>query len=169
MSRHGVLVAGVGNIFLSDDGFGCEVARRLEGAGLPAGVRVADYGIGGIHLAYDLLDEYALLILLDTVDDVGDGGRPGDVAVIEVDPDDGRPQLDAHSMDPATVFTSLRTLGGSPPRTLLVGCKPADVGEGMGLSPAVADAVDVAIAAVRELLGNVADGASTPAAAAKEH
>lgn len=155
MSQQRVLVAGVGNIFLTDDGFGCEVARRLEGTDLPAGVRVADYGIGGIHLAYDLLDEYALLILLDTVGDVGAGGQPGDVAVIEVDPDDGHPQLDAHSMDPATVFASLRTLGGSPPRTLLVGCKPADVGEGMGLSPAVADAVDVAIAAVRDLLFTV--------------
>ena len=53
-----MLVAGIGNIFLSDDGFGVEVANRLAGRPLPDGVRVADFGIRGVHLAYELLDGY---------------------------------------------------------------------------------------------------------------
>jgi hydrogenase maturation protease len=117
---------------------------------LPDGVRVVDYGIGGIHLACELLNGYDALVLVDTV---SRDGAPGDVYVIEVDA--GRvdnAQLDAHSMDPATVFASLRAPGGEPPPSVLVGCEPADLGEGIGLSPAVAAAVDVAVQAVMETL-----------------
>ena len=61
-----MLVAGVGNIFLGDDGFGVAVASRLAGADLPSWVQVADYGISGMHLAYDLADGYETAILVDT-------------------------------------------------------------------------------------------------------
>ena len=53
-----MMIAGVGNIFLGDDGFGVEVARRLADACLPDWVRVADYGISGMHLAYDLAEGF---------------------------------------------------------------------------------------------------------------
>lgn len=145
-----MLVAGVGNVFLRDDGFGCEVARRLVERPTPPNTVVTDYGIGGIHLAYDLLDGYERLILVDTV---SVDEEPGTIVVLELDFDETRPPaIDAHGMDPHTVMTSLEALGGTPPPTLLVGCRPAETGEGMGLSPAVDSSVDVAVAAVEDML-----------------
>ena len=145
-----VLVAGVGNVFLSDDGFGSEVARRLEGVPLPEGVRVKDFGIAGIHLAYELLDGYDMLVLLDTV---ARSGEPGSVVVLEADADGhAAAGVEAHSMDPEAVFATVRALGGAVPRTLVVGCIPARLDEGLGLSPAVAAAVDVAAAAVADVV-----------------
>jgi len=144
-----VLVAGVGNLFLSDDGFGGEVARRLAAEPLPAGVRVVDYGIRGMHLAYDVLDCDALVI----VDALPGDGVPGDLSVLEVGPDDlGESELDAHGMAPVAVLASLGQLGGSLPRTYVVGCRPADVSEGIGLTPSVAGAVERAMDLVRGVL-----------------
>lgn len=151
----GVLVAGIGNVFLSDDGFGSEVARRLVTGPLPDGVRVVDYGIRGMHLAYDLLDGYDALVLVDALPGPG---SPGDLSVLQVGPDDlggsaGTAELDAHGMAPVSVLASLGQLGGALPPTWVVGCRPADVGEGMGLTPAVQGAVDRAVALVHELVG----------------
>ncbi len=150
MGADRVLVAGVGNIFLTDDAFGSEVARRLADVALPEGVKVVDYGIRGMHLAYDLLDGYEALVVVDALP--GDGS-PGDLSVLEVGPDDlGEGELDAHGMAPVAVLASLGQLGGSLPPTYLVGCQPASVEEGIGLSPAVAAAVEPAIGLVREVL-----------------
>jgi hydrogenase maturation protease len=149
-----VLVAGVGNVFLGDDGFGPEAARRLAARPLPAGVRVVDYGIRGMHLAYDLLEGYDLLVVLDAAPR---GGRPGDVVLLEVgEADLGDGDFDAHGMEPTSVLASLGSLGGRLPRTLVVGCEPADTAEGMGLSPPVEAAVDGAVEMVTGLL--VRDG-----------
>ncbi|MCU1531967.1 MAG: peptidase [Arthrobacter sp.] len=159
-----ILVAGVGNIFLRDDGFGPEVARRLsegarrlsEGAGPAAPEMLAvDYGIRGMHLAYDLLAGPDLLVLVDTVPP-GDlrEAAPGSIRVLQVRPEDldGTASLDPHGMDPAAVLGRLRSLGGELPLTYVVGCVPADVTEGIGLSPPVAAAVPGAIEAVVELI-----------------
>jgi len=149
MSR-GVLVAGIGNLFLTDDGFGSEVARRLATGPLPEGVKVVDYGIRGLHLAYDLLDGYDALVVVDALP--GDGS-PGDLTVLEVGPEDlGEAELDAHGMAPVSVLASLGQLGGALPPTYIVGCQPQDVGEGMGLTPSVAAAVNGAIALVHDVL-----------------
>ena len=111
-----VLVAGIGNLFLGDDGFGPEVVRRLaSGAAgaVPPEARVVDYGIRGMHLAYDLLDGYAALVLVDAAPV---GTDPGDVCVLEVGPDDlGSGEIDAHGMDPVSVLAGLDRLGGVPP------------------------------------------------------
>jgi hydrogenase maturation protease len=145
-----VLVAGIGNLFLTDDGFGSEVARRLGTEPMPDGVRVVDYGIRGMHLAYDLLDGYDALVVVDAL--AGDG-HPGDLSVLEVGPDDlGDGELDAHGMAPVAVLASLGQLGGSLPPTYVVGCRPADVGEGIGLTPEVAAAVGPAVTLVHEVL-----------------
>ncbi len=145
-----VLVAGIGNLFFSDDGFGSEVARRLASEPLPEGVRVVDYGIRGMHLAYDLLDGYDALVVVDALPG---RGAPGDLSVLEVGPDDlGESEFDAHGMAPVAVLASLGQLGGALPPTYIVGCQPADVGEGMGLSPAVAAAVEEAVELVRGVL-----------------
>ena len=148
-----ILVAGIGNLFDSDDGFGPEVVRRMsENAPARPGVRIVDYGIRGMHLAYDLLEGYDVLVLVDAVA-VGD--TPGEVTVLEVGPDDvatlGSGDLDAHGMSPVAVLASLERLGGTLPRTYVVGCRPETTEEGIGLSDAVADAVPVAVEVVARL------------------
>ena len=146
-----VLVAGIGNVFLGDDGFGSEAARRLAAEPLPENVTVTDYGIRGMHLAFDLLDGYDVLLLVDALPH---GAAPGDVTVLQVGEEDlGSGEFDAHGMSPVAVLGSLGSLGGRlPPRTFVVGCEPADVGEGIGLSPAVAAAMDTALSAIRVLI-----------------
>jgi hydrogenase maturation protease len=151
----GVLVAGVGNMFLHDDGFGPEVARHLAaGPQLDPGVRVVDYGIRGMHLAYDLLAGVDTLVLVDTVPGDGDSA-PGSIRVLQVSQADldARAALDPHGMDPAAVLGRLRSMGGILPATYVVGCVPEDLSEGIGLSARVAAAVPEAVAAVGSLLG----------------
>ena len=147
------LVAGIGNIFFADDGFGVEVARRLDEREVPAGVQVADFGIRGVHLAYELLDGYDLLVLVDAM---SLGEPPGTVAVVEVESDGAEPigGLDAHTMTPATVLANLQRLGGHVERIVVVACQPAAIEEGIGLSPAVAAAVDGAADLVLDVLND---------------
>jgi hydrogenase maturation protease len=151
-ARPRILVAGIGNVFRTDDGWGSVVLQRLAAEKWPAGVRTTDYGIRGLHLAYDLLDPWDAVVMVDAMPD---RGRVGSVAVISVGPEDvgsGGP-VDAHGMDPATVLASLRALGGDlPRRTFVVGCQVADTGEGMGLTPPVAAAVEEAARRVRGLV-----------------
>jgi hydrogenase maturation protease len=143
-------VAGIGNIFFSDDGFGPEVVRRLAPE---PGVTVVDYGIRGMHLAYDLLDHDGPLVIVDAVPGPGE---PGTIRVLEVGPGDlGSGEFDAHGMNPVAVLAHLDVLGGSLPPTYVVGCVPATVDEGMGLSAPVAAAVDEGVAAVRLLLADL--------------
>jgi len=155
-----VLVAGVGNVFLSDDGFGVEVARRLAGRELPEGVEVADVGIAGMHLAYRLLDGYRALVLIDTF---RHGDPPGTLYLIEHDLDGPADDaaFDAHGMEPGAVLSMLDRLaqgvGVDRPvgRVLVIGCEPASVDEGIGLSQPVAAVVDRAAQAVVELVGDL--------------
>jgi hydrogenase maturation protease len=155
----GVLIVGIGNVFLGDDGFGVEVVRQLAGVSVPPGVRIADYGTRGLHLAFELLDHPDETTIL--VDATQRGGEPGTVYLIEPDLDrladlagpSGEAGLtDAHGMTPEVVFRLLRNLGGTPGRVLIVGCEPASLEEEMGLSPTVRLAVDEAVALIREVV-----------------
>lgn len=146
-----ILVAGIGNIFLGDDGFGSEVVRHAELPYDDPTVQVIDYGIRGMHLAYDLLEEWDMLVLVDAVPSQG---HPGTLHVFQAD-HDSSPEtngLDAHSMDPAAVFASLRALGGHPPYTVVVGCEAASVQEGIGLTEPVAEAVPRAARVVADIV-----------------
>ena len=143
-------MVGVGNIFLGDDGFGVEVATRMRRRPIPDGVRVDDFGIRGVHLAYELLEGYDLVILVDTVDMKE---SPGTIGVLEPDLDYDVDVLpDAHDLDPVAVMGLLTGLGGSVGRMLVVGCQPAAMQEQMGLSAPVEAAVDEAIRVVEELV-----------------
>jgi hydrogenase maturation protease len=146
-----ILVAGIGNIFLGDDGFGSEVVRNTALPENDPNVRVLDYGIRGMHLAYDLLEQWDTLVLVDAIPN---RGAPGTLHVFQADhqSDSDTPGLDAHSMDPAAVFASLRALGGEPPYTVVVGCEAGGVEEGMGLTAPVARAVPRAARAVEEIV-----------------
>jgi hydrogenase maturation protease len=144
-----VLVAGIGNVFLGDDGFGVEVALRLLREPWPPGIEVVDAGIRGMHLAYRLLEGYDLLVAIDAV---ARGGEPGTVYVIEPEVEAlpaGEP--DAHSISLPSVLAMVRALGGRLGRVLLVGCEPAHVGEQLGLSAAVEAAVGPAAWRVRQI------------------
>ncbi|MER5637965.1 hydrogenase maturation protease [Kitasatospora sp. NPDC002227] len=156
MSAGRVLVAGIGNIFLSDDGFGVETLRRLREHPLPPAVELLDVGVRGVHLAYQVLDGYRLLVLVDAT---ARGGEPGTVYLIE--PEAGPVEelvMDGHRMGPDSVLALLGTLAagtdGSPPeRVLVVGCEPQSLAEGIGLSAPVAAAVEEAVRLVLEVVG----------------
>ena len=159
----GVLIAGIGNIFLGDDAFGCEVIRRLSTRQQPEGVRVFDYGIRGFDLTCALLDGPETVILVDAVQR---GEAPGTVYVIEPDlansdpPESEQPLVEMHGMDPVKVLHMVRSMGGQFHRVLLVGCEPEsfgteDEGEGrIGLSPPVEAAVDEAVRLIESLVAD---------------
>jgi hydrogenase maturation protease len=153
-----VLVAGIGNIFLGDDGFGPEVIRQVPDRLTGPAVRVADYGIGGMHLAYDLLDGCCDALVL--VDALPSRGSPGAVHAFEADQENlenlsAIPGFDAHAMHPAAVFATLAALGGTPPCTIVVGCEVENVDEGLGLSETVAAAVPAAVQAVEDVVARL--------------
>ncbi len=143
-----ILVAGVGNVFLGDDGFGVAVARRLAGTELPDGVDVRDFGIRGIHLAYEL-SAYDTTILIDTSTR---GGEPGSLYALELREGEPMAVIDAHGMTPDVVLDLVGVVGGEMRRVLLVGCEPADISPGMELSAPVTAAIGPAVRLVRELI-----------------
>jgi hydrogenase maturation protease len=159
VNQASVLVAGIGNIFLGDDGFGVEVVRRLSARELPPGVRVVDFGIRGFDLAYALLDDQDVTILVDAV---SRGGEPGTLYTLEPDAnksdeEDARAMMvETHGMNPMKVLALARAMGGEPKRVLLVGCEPLSLGspeEGqMGLSAPVDAAVDEAVSMIESLV-----------------
>ncbi|HEV8713764.1 MAG TPA: hydrogenase maturation protease [Candidatus Binatia bacterium] len=151
-----ILIAGLGNIFLGDDGFGVEVVRRLSTQGLSASVRVADFGIRALHLAYELLDgSYEITILVDAA---RMGDEPGTVYFIKPDIDtllgDTSELPDAHAMDFRSVLHLLRSLGGKPGDLYVVGCEPLQLEDEIGLSKPVAAAVEEALRLIHERLAD---------------
>jgi hydrogenase maturation protease len=154
-----ILIAGIGNLFMGDDGFGVVVARKLALRPIPEGVQVVDFGIRGMDLAYALGDGYDAAILIDVAPR---GHPPGTLEVIEpeIDPD-LFVGFEAHGMDPVSVLQFARQFGALPGRTLVVGCEPdrvldPDADELLDeLSPPVADAVERAIGLVEELVAEL--------------
>jgi hydrogenase maturation protease len=148
------LVAGIGNIFLGDDGFGPEVMRHVSRTLDGPRVHLVDYGIRGMHLAYDLLEHWDALVLVDALPS---RGKPGTVHVFEAEHETltATANLDAHAMDPAAVFASLAALGGEPPYTVVVGCEVASVCDGIGLSDPVTAAVPEAVHAVEGVVARL--------------
>jgi hydrogenase maturation protease len=162
-ARPTILVAGIGNIFLGDDAFGVEVARRLATRELPEAVRVTDFGIRGFDLAYALQDGYETTILVDACPH---GQAPGTLYVIEPDmnalddPAAPQPVADAHAMNPVSVLRMAQAMNIEVKNLLLVGCEPETLGgeEGqMGLSAPVEGAVDDAVKLVESLINRILD------------
>ncbi len=157
-----ILIAGIGNIFLGDDGFGVEVARRLAARSLPDGVKVVDFGIRGFDLTFALLNNDDVVILVDAAPR---GEPPGTLYVIEPaagesqSPEPGELLIDPHNMDPTRVLRLAIALGGRSKRLLVVGCEPTptsgDDDFGQGLSPAVQLAVDDAIELIESLVHEI--------------
>ena len=152
-----ILVAGIGNAWLSDDGFGGAVVEALERRDLPEGVAVFDFGTGGLDLAYEVMRGYDALVLVDIS---RQGGEPGTLYVMEVDEadveagiEDGQ-VLNPHGMDPQTVLRFVKTLGAWPGKVVVVACEPGVVETmGLELSEAVAGAVERAADVVLQEVG----------------
>ncbi|HYF28416.1 MAG TPA: hydrogenase maturation protease [Baekduia sp.] len=161
-----VLVAGLGNAWLRDDGFGGVVARALQQRALPAGVAVMDAGTSGLDLAYEVLRGYQALVLVDAS---RQGGAPGTLYVMEPEREefaaalqDGE-RIDPHSMDPRTVLRLVRATGGWPAAVRVVACEPAEVDEpGIAFSAAVQAAVEPAVALVLETVAELQAPAAVP-------
>ena len=155
-----ILVAGIGNIFFGDDGFGVAVARRLAQRALPDGVQVVDFGIRGMDLAYALLEDYDAVILVDAA---SRGEKPGTLSLIEPQMDqEGALALDTHGMDPVKVLALARALGARTTRTWLVACEPGRLVDGddpedvlVELSAPVLAAVDEAVTMVETLVEDI--------------
>ena len=162
MNRARVLVAGVGNIFLGDDGFGVEVAQRLLRRALPPEVRVVDFGIRGLDLTYALLDDHEAVILVDAAPR---GEPPGTLYVLEPNRSESPraggagPLVEAHGMSPEKVLRLVAAMGGQVGRLLLVGCEPTPQNEAeemqTGLSDRVRAAVDEAVVLIESLVGRL--------------
>jgi len=159
-----ILVAGIGNIFLGDDGFGAEVAQRLSQRTFPEGVRIVDFGIRGLDLAYALTDGPQVTILIDACPR---GDAPGTLYVVEPELDSvnspNGPQIavDAHAMNPMNVLCMAKSMGAPLQRILLVGCEPATLGaeEGqMGLSEVVENAIERAVTLTESLVTRILNG-----------
>jgi hydrogenase maturation protease len=159
-SKPRILVAGIGNIFLGDDAFGCEVVRRLAELSWPDNVRIVDFGIRGFDLAYALLDGNDLTILVDSVPR---GEQPG--TVYEIEPtleeleqtDSSEAAIETHGMNPMKVLSMVKSMGGKFHKLILVGCEPETLGpdEGhMGLSVPVAASIGTAIQVVNRLISD---------------
>jgi hydrogenase maturation protease len=149
-----ILIAGIGNTWQMDDGFGSEVARRLEARELPDGVAVIDFGTGGLDLAYQVMYGYDALLMIDIS---RQGGAPGTLYVMEVDesevegPIEDGEALNPHGMDPATVLRFIKLTGGWPGKVVIVACEPQTIEQmGVGFSPVVEEAVDRAVDLVLE-------------------
>lgn len=128
--------------------------RHVPDALAGPAVRIVDYGIRGMHLAYDLLEEWDALVLVDALPD---RGSPGALHVFDADHEtiSATAGLDAHAMDPAAVFASLTALGGAPPHTVVIGCEVENVDDGIGLSGAVAAAVTDAVLAIDDVVARL--------------
>ena len=163
-----ILVAGVGNAWMGDDGFGAEVVKRLQQQELPRGVAVMDFGTGGLNLAYEVMRGYDALMILDIYEQ---GGAPGTLYVIEADEntvqggiEDGD-SLNPHGMDPKTMLRFVKSVGAWPGKVVVVACEPQVVAEiGFKLSESVAGAVEPAIKLVLETIAELqTDAAYQPA------
>src|SRR5215475_8027754 len=158
MTRPHILVAGIGNIFMGDDAFGSEVARRLAERMPPDKARVVDFGVRGFDLACALMDGYEVTILVDVTPR---GGAAGALYVIEPDlneldaPNSEETMIDMHGLNPMKALSLVKAMGGEFKRILLVGCEPATIGadeEQMGLSKPVRASVDETVALIESLI-----------------
>jgi hydrogenase maturation protease len=151
-----ILVAGIGNIFLGDDAFGCDVAREVSSRALPLEVTVRDFGIKSYDLAYALAGNYDAIILVDATPR---GDAPGTTYLVEIDPRELAeldPECpDAHTMNPVNALKMAQSVGPVTGKIYLVGCEPAKLDaedEEIGLSEPVQRAVPQAIELIERVL-----------------
>ncbi len=150
----GVLVLGLGNILLSDEGVGVRIVEALDAAHeLPDGVVLLDGGTSGMELL-DAVAEQDCLIVADAVNAAGPAGR-----VIRLEDGDIRmlfeTRFSPHQLGLSDLLAALRLIGKAPSRVVLIGVVPQNLSLGMELSPAAADGRDAAVRMIVEELGRL--------------
>ena len=151
------LVAGFGNIFRCDDGFGCCAVRMLSEHQLGPNVRVRDFGTSGMQLALDMLGGYDLVVIVDAL---WRDAPAGTVFAVECDQDepDAAGPADAHAMTVDAVLALYKRIHAQSgiahvPRIVVVGCVPENLDDGMELS----EPVRAALPACADLVRRVAN------------
>ncbi|HVN17938.1 MAG TPA: hydrogenase maturation protease [Dongiaceae bacterium] len=144
-----VLIGGIGNVLLGDDGVGPYVVRMLEARyDFGDDVEIADLGTPALDLLHRIAGRHAV-ILLDCVASAEEA--PGTVVqyrkedILRIAP---TPRLDPHSPALSECLLTAEMLGASPDNVLLVGIVGQSVEPSCRMSPAARDAVESAIEAV---------------------
>lgn len=152
---HRILVAGVGNRIMGDDGFGPRVVELLSKFSLPENVELMDLGTAGVIIATEL-EGYDTIILVDSMEMEG---PPGTIKRIDIDVHDleaGTSDLARFTLHEVGVEGLLRfskAIGVLPPRVVLVGCKPEKIAPGLNLSDVVERAAHAAACMILDILG----------------
>ncbi len=158
MKTERILIACIGNIFLGDDAFGCEVANHLMRRQLPPEVKVVDFGIRSFDLVYALMDGYETTLFVDAAPR---GGEPGTIYLIEpdraeIEAIDDHGGVEPHDMNPLKVLSMVKSLGGVFGKIFVVGCEPQFTGEDgegfMGLSEPVEASIPKAVEVVESVI-----------------
>ena len=152
-----ILVAGIGNRLIADDGFGPRVVDLLSERELPDFVEVRDFGTAGMTIATDLAD-YDAVIFIDSADH---GGEPGSLSrsrlVVEAGVEDiaELARLTLHEAGLEGLLRFSKSIGTLPPEVFFIGCKPKTLAPSLELSPEVEAALERAVAIVDEILEKI--------------
>jgi len=147
-----VLVIGVGNLLLKDEGVGVHVIKELQKRELPPGVEVLDGGVAGWGLL-DLFSKASKVLVIDAADMELPPGSMARFTPAEVELPSGELKLSAHGVGLPEVLELARALGHNPPQVIIFGIQPKEISWGMDLTPEVAATVPKVIAAVlKELI-----------------
>lgn len=151
MAMRRVVVLGIGNTILGDEGVGVHAAEALrQHYRLPAGVQVVDGGTAGMELL-DTLADLDLLLVFDAVQAGHAAGRVVCLVGAEV-PVFFRSKLSPHQVSICDVLASLEFAGHAPRELVLVGVEPECLELGLELTPRVAASVPTMLAHAREQL-----------------
>ena len=148
-----ILIAGVGDLLRGDDGFGPTVIKKLGKIELPSNVVVKDYGTSFFDLIFEL-ENFDEVIFVDALDF---DGEIGEIRIVEPE---GKKlsgeeiarfiSTTLHEIELRKVIDLACSLNVLPKKFLIVGCKPRDLGFGLGLSEEVEKAVDRTVKVIME-------------------
>ena len=156
-----MLVLGIGNILLGDEGIGVRAVEALiERYRLPDGVEVIDGGTTGMGLL-DLMAGRERVIVVDAVKT---GAPPGTIVRLAGDaiPAGLRERISTHQQGIGDVLAALTLLGDAPMELVVIGIEPADLTFGVGLSPEIEVKLAALVEAVMAELGLIELTATPP-------
>jgi hydrogenase maturation protease len=149
--RH-ILILGVGNLLLSDEGVGVHIAQRLMELELPPEVRVVEGGTDGFGLINVILEADRMIL----IDAVRGGGAPGSIYRFDIEECNPFPDRFKTSVHQISILEVINVSGliGSTPRTTVIGVEPESLRMGMELSPEVEAKIPRVIEIVMEEVKN---------------
>jgi len=144
-----ILILGIGNLLMGDEGIGVHVAEMLQKVSFPDHVTVLDGGTGGFHL----LEYFELHDHIIMVDATLDGRPPGTIRLIKPRfASDFPPAMSTHDIGLKDLVSALQLLGRMPEIDLIVISIASLQQQGIYLSDEVQDVVPDVISKIKELL-----------------